>query len=96
MIQVTYFNYSEKPPDESKPKKSGAKGRKSEKLAAKVALMKMKMHAAGDSCIPQTERIHLQILLPSGGRTRNKPIFFSCVSILFLAIDTAQCRVMSG
>nr|XP_054764908.1 AN1-type zinc finger protein 1-like [Lytechinus pictus] len=53
------------------------KGAKSVKMAAKVALMKMKMHALGDSSIPQKERLFFQVYLPKGHSEKQKPMFFS-------------------
>ncbi|XP_072014120.1 AN1-type zinc finger protein 1-like [Amphiura filiformis] len=53
-------------------------GKKSAKTAAKVALMKMKMHAVGDKGIPQVERIYFSVVLPRGCCSeKNKAIFFS-------------------
>lgn len=53
------------------------KGAKNSATAAKVALMKLKMHADGDKSLPQTERIYLQVFLPKGSKEKSKPMFFS-------------------
>ncbi|XP_061850428.1 AN1-type zinc finger protein 1 isoform X6 [Colius striatus] len=60
--------------EEAKSKKR--KGAKNSETAAKVALMKLKMHASGDKSLPQTERIHFQVFLPKGNKEKSKPMFF--------------------
>jgi len=40
------------------------RGAKARQTAAKVALMKMKLHAVGDKAIPQTERVYFWLALP--------------------------------
>ncbi|NXY49524.1 ZFAN1 protein, partial [Ceuthmochares aereus] len=52
------------------------KGAKNSGTAAKVALMKLKMHACGDKSLPQTERIYFQVFLPKGNKEKCKPMFF--------------------
>nr|XP_016848318.1 PREDICTED: AN1-type zinc finger protein 1 isoform X1 [Anolis carolinensis] len=52
------------------------RGAKSSETAAKVALMKLKMHACGDKSVPQTERIYFQVFLPKGSKEKSKPMFF--------------------
>ncbi|XP_059984161.1 AN1-type zinc finger protein 1 isoform X6 [Lagenorhynchus albirostris] len=52
------------------------KGAKNSETAAKVALMKLKMHANGDKSLPQTERIYFQVFLPKGSKEKSKPMFF--------------------
>ena len=61
------------------PKK--LRGKKSSKTAAKVALMKMKLHAVGDTKIPDFDRVYLQVVLPGGAVSKGttKPLFFSKV-----------------
>lgn len=62
---------------------------KARQMAAKVALMKMKLHARGDESIPQTERVYFWVALPrttfesdeiasSGGQSKKTdvPTFF--------------------
>ncbi|XP_071957879.1 AN1-type zinc finger protein 1-like [Antedon mediterranea] len=63
-----------KPP---KPKKQLSS--KAQKTAAKVALIKMKMHAVGDASIPQTERLYFQVYLPIEHRCKekSKAMYFS-------------------
>uniref|UniRef100_A0A8D2DL25 ZFAND1-like ubiquitin-like domain-containing protein n=1 Tax=Sciurus vulgaris TaxID=55149 RepID=A0A8D2DL25_SCIVU len=51
------------------------KGAKNNETAAKVALMKLKMHADGDKSLPQ-ERIYFQVFLPKGKKEKSKPMFF--------------------
>lgn len=74
------FDPASKPAKTKKPR-----GSKSSKTAAKVALMKMKLKAEGDST-PEEEKVYLQVLLPRGSTTTSKPLYFSKVrgiSILF-------------
>lgn len=52
------------------------KGTKHSETAAKVALMKLKMHADGDASLPQTERTYFQVFLPKGSKEKSKPMFF--------------------
>ncbi|XP_020727721.1 AN1-type zinc finger protein 1 isoform X1 [Odocoileus virginianus] len=52
------------------------KGAKNSETAAKVALMKLKMHAAGDKSLPQMERIYFQVFLPKGSKEKRKAMFF--------------------
>ncbi|MBN3285803.1 ZFAN1 protein, partial [Polyodon spathula] len=54
----------------------GRRGAKNSETAAKVALMKLKLHAVGDKSLPQTERTYFQVFLPKGGTDKSKPIFF--------------------
>ncbi|XP_037058251.1 AN1-type zinc finger protein 1 isoform X2 [Peromyscus leucopus] len=54
----------------------GRKGAKTSGTAAKVALMKLKMHADGDKSLPQTERIYFQVYLPKGSKEKSKAMFF--------------------
>ncbi|XP_067055408.1 AN1-type zinc finger protein 1-like [Acropora muricata] len=62
--------------DLSKEKK-GRGGVRNEIMAAKVSLMKIKLKATGDVCIPQDERIYLRVLLPYGSNGQEIPMFFS-------------------
>ncbi|KAE8599104.1 hypothetical protein XENTR_v10017064 [Xenopus tropicalis] len=52
------------------------RGAKNSETAAKVALMKLKLHAAGDKSLPQTERVYFQVYLPKGQKEKSKPMFF--------------------
>ncbi|NXB18058.1 ZFAN1 protein, partial [Rhagologus leucostigma] len=70
---IILFSDSKKS-DEAKSKKR--KGAKNSETAAKVALMKLKMHACGDKSLPQTERIYFQVFLPKGNKEKSKPMFF--------------------
>ncbi|NXM58357.1 ZFAN1 protein, partial [Illadopsis cleaveri] len=70
---IILFSDSKKS-DEVKSKKR--KGAKNSETAAKVALMKLKMHACGDKSLPQTERIYFQVFLPKGNKEKSKPMFF--------------------
>ncbi|XP_042322244.1 AN1-type zinc finger protein 1 isoform X1 [Sceloporus undulatus] len=65
------------------------KGAKSSETAAKVALMKLKMHASGDKSVPQTERIYFQVFLPKGSKEKSKPMFFCSSWSIGKAIDFA-------
>nr|XP_006825138.1 PREDICTED: AN1-type zinc finger protein 1-like [Saccoglossus kowalevskii] len=69
------------------PLKKGPSGVKSKKTAAKVALMKMKMHAVGDKGLPQNERLYFEIFLPLGHSVRSQSMFFSKVWTIGKTID---------
>ncbi|XP_006021813.1 AN1-type zinc finger protein 1 [Alligator sinensis] len=73
--------------EEVKSKKR--KGAKSSETAAKVALMKLKMHACGDKSLPQTERIYFQVFLPKGSKEKSKPMFFCRQWSIGKAVDFA-------
>ena len=57
--------------------KSKGRGHKSKAMAAKVALMKIKMKAVGDKAIPDTERVYINVNLPKGSKNSNKAVYFS-------------------
>uniref|UniRef100_A0A3B5A7P5 Zinc finger AN1-type containing 1 n=1 Tax=Stegastes partitus TaxID=144197 RepID=A0A3B5A7P5_9TELE len=57
-------------------KKKGRRGAKNSATAAKVALMKLKLHAAGDKGLPQTERTYFQVYLPKESKDSSQPMFF--------------------
>lgn len=57
-------------------KSKGRRGAKNSATAAKVALMKLKMHAAGDKELPQTERTYFQVYLPKESKDSSQPMFF--------------------
>ncbi|XP_037550272.1 AN1-type zinc finger protein 1 [Nematolebias whitei] len=58
-------------------KSKGRKGAKNAATAAKVALMKLKLHAAGDKGLPQTERAYFQVYLPKEAKDCSQSMFFS-------------------
>ncbi|XP_017261939.1 AN1-type zinc finger protein 1 isoform X1 [Kryptolebias marmoratus] len=58
-------------------KSKGRKGAKNAATAAKVALMKLKLHAAGDKGLPQTERTYFHVFLPKEAKECSQPMFFS-------------------
>ncbi|XP_051538293.1 AN1-type zinc finger protein 1 isoform X2 [Myxocyprinus asiaticus] len=58
------------------PASKGRKGAKNAATAAKVALMKLKMHASGDKGLPQTERTYFQVFLPKEAKDSCLPMFF--------------------
>ncbi|XP_005381776.1 PREDICTED: AN1-type zinc finger protein 1 isoform X1 [Chinchilla lanigera] len=64
-------------------------GTKNSVTAAKVALMKLKMHADGDKSLPQAERIYFQVFLPKGSKDKSKPMFFCHRWSIGKAIDFA-------
>nr|XP_011416259.2 AN1-type zinc finger protein 1 isoform X2 [Crassostrea gigas] len=74
------------------PKKP--RGKKSSKTAAKVALMKMKLHAVGDAKIPDFDRVYLQVVLPGGSVSKGptKQLFFSKTWSVGRTIDVAAER----
>lgn len=57
-------------------KSKGRRGAKNSATAAKVALMKLKLHAAGDKGLPQTERSYFQVYLPKESKDASQPMFF--------------------
>ncbi|XP_053415292.1 AN1-type zinc finger protein 1 isoform X4 [Nycticebus coucang] len=65
------------------------KGAKNSQTAAKVALMKLKMHADGDKSLPQTERIYFQVFLPKGSKEKSKAMFFCYRWSIGRVIDSA-------
>ncbi|XP_044513861.1 AN1-type zinc finger protein 1 isoform X1 [Gracilinanus agilis] len=67
----------------------GRRGAKNSETAAKVALMKLKMHADGDKSLPQTERIYFQVFLPKGNKEKSKPMFFCCKWSIGKVVDFA-------
>uniref|UniRef100_UPI003AAB09B8 AN1-type zinc finger protein 1-like n=1 Tax=Centroberyx gerrardi TaxID=166262 RepID=UPI003AAB09B8 len=54
----------------------GRRGAKNSATAAKEALMKLKLHAAGDKGLPQTERTYFQVYLPKESKDSSQPMFF--------------------
>lgn len=67
----------------------GRKGAKSSRTAAKVALMKLKMHADGDKSLPQTERTYFQVYLPKGSQEKSKAMFFCLRWSIGKVVDVA-------
>nr|XP_034980925.1 AN1-type zinc finger protein 1 [Zootoca vivipara] len=65
------------------------RGAKNSETAAKVALMKLKMHASGDKSLVQTERIYFQVFLPKESKEKSKPMFFSSNWSIGKVIDFA-------
>ncbi|KAM8881690.1 AN1-type zinc finger protein 1 [Synchiropus picturatus] len=57
-------------------KSKGRKGAKNSATAAKVALMKLKLHAAGDKGLPQSERTYFQVYLPKDSKETSQSMFF--------------------
>ncbi|XP_031706125.1 AN1-type zinc finger protein 1 [Anarrhichthys ocellatus] len=57
-------------------KSKGRRGAKSSATAAKVALMKLKLHATGVKGLPQTERTYFQVYLPKESKDSSQPMFF--------------------
>ncbi|XP_021373510.1 AN1-type zinc finger protein 1-like [Mizuhopecten yessoensis] len=75
----------------SKPVKASPaplKGGKSSKTAAKVVLMKLKMHAVGDKGIPQDSRVFFLVYLPKDSKQKTKPMFFSKTWTVGRVIDS--------
>ncbi|XP_053569144.1 AN1-type zinc finger protein 1 [Bombina bombina] len=60
----------------SAPPSKVRKGAKNSETAAKVVLMKLKLHALGDKGLPQSERVYLQVYLPKDNKEKSKPMFF--------------------
>ena len=61
-------------------------GAKASKTAAKVAFMKMKMHAQGDASCPLVERVYLTMCLPLRCKKGAVPTFFSKVNFSFFSL----------
>ncbi|XP_058232917.1 AN1-type zinc finger protein 1 isoform X3 [Hemibagrus wyckioides] len=74
------------------PTSKGRKGAKNSATAAKVALMKLKLHATGDKGLPQTERTYFQVFLPESVKTCSMPIFFSSKWTVGKVIDFAAAQ----
>ncbi|XP_018423496.1 PREDICTED: AN1-type zinc finger protein 1 isoform X1 [Nanorana parkeri] len=73
----------------SVPPSKARKGAKNSETAAKVALMKLKLHALGDKSLPQSERVYFQVFLPKDGKDKSKPIFFCKKWSIGKAVDYA-------
>nr|XP_006634473.1 PREDICTED: AN1-type zinc finger protein 1 [Lepisosteus oculatus] len=71
------------------PASKGRRGAKNSATAAKVALMKLKLHAAGDKSLPQSERTYFQVYLPQGVKDRSLPMFFSSAWTVGKVVDVA-------
>ncbi|XP_069477377.1 AN1-type zinc finger protein 1 [Ambystoma mexicanum] len=67
--------------------KKGRKGSKNSETAAKVSLMKLKMHATGNAAVPQSERVYFQVFLPKEIKEKSKPMFFSSKWSLGKVVD---------
>ncbi|XP_042893769.1 AN1-type zinc finger protein 1-like [Penaeus japonicus] len=67
---------------------SKGQGRKSDKLSAKVQLMKLKQKSSGQQSLPQEERVYLMILLPKCHGVTSQPVFLSHHWTVGKAIDT--------
>ncbi|KAL4635268.1 AN1-type zinc finger protein 1 [Arapaima gigas] len=76
----------------AQPPSKGRKGARNSATAAKVALMKLKLHAAGDKGLPQTERIHFQVFLPKGSKQTSLPMFFSSKWSVGKVVDFAASQ----
>ncbi|KAL4235022.1 AN1-type zinc finger protein 1 [Mactra antiquata] len=68
-------------------------GAKSSKTAAKVALMKMKMHAEGDNGCPVTERVYINVHSPLKCNRESKSMFFSKTWSVGRVIDSIANRL---
>ncbi|KAK3864736.1 hypothetical protein Pcinc_029596 [Petrolisthes cinctipes] len=62
-------------------------GRKSDKLAAKVQLMKLKQRSSGKSGLTQEERLYFLVMLPKGSPTTSLPVFVSHHWVVGVAVD---------
>uniref|UniRef100_UPI00398EC166 AN1-type zinc finger protein 1 n=1 Tax=Pristiophorus japonicus TaxID=55135 RepID=UPI00398EC166 len=71
------------------PLKKGRKGAKNNATAAKVALMKLKLHAVGDKSIPQNERVYFQVYLPKGNKEKSRSMFFCSKWSIGKMVDNA-------
>ncbi|XP_062403192.1 AN1-type zinc finger protein 1 [Sardina pilchardus] len=74
------------------PSSGRRKGAKNSATAAKVALMKLKMHASGDKGIPQVERAYFQVFLPKEAKDRSVGMFFCTKWTIGKVIDTAASQ----
>ncbi|XP_069778154.1 AN1-type zinc finger protein 1 isoform X2 [Narcine bancroftii] len=72
------------------PAKKGRSGAKNDATAAKVALMKLKLHAVGDKAIPQTDRVYFQVILPKGNKEKSRPMFFCSKWSIGKMVDNAS------
>ncbi|XP_007258651.3 AN1-type zinc finger protein 1 [Astyanax mexicanus] len=76
----------------SAPTSKGRKGAKNSATAAKVALMKLKLHASGDKGLPQTERTYFQVFLPKEANASSLPMFFSSKWSVGKVVDSASSQ----
>ncbi|XP_029001562.1 AN1-type zinc finger protein 1 isoform X2 [Betta splendens] len=76
--------------DRSKTK--GRRGAKNSATAAKVALMKLKLHAVGDKGLPQTERTYFQVYLPKESKNSSQPMFFCSKWTVGKVVDFAASQ----
>jgi len=74
---------------ESKSGKKSGQGRKSKATAAKVALMKMKLKAKGDTSVLAIDRIYLQIIPPLE-TSNSQYMYFSKVWSVGRVVDEAS------
>ncbi|XP_072514595.1 AN1-type zinc finger protein 1 [Salminus brasiliensis] len=74
------------------PTSRGRKGAKNSATAAKVALMKLKLHASGDKGLPQTERTYFQVFLPKEASASSLPMFFSSKWSVGKVVDCAASQ----
>ncbi|XP_042202809.1 AN1-type zinc finger protein 1 [Callorhinchus milii] len=71
------------------PVKKGRGGAKNSETAAKVALMKLKLHAVGEKSIPQNERVYFQVFLPRGSNEKSRAVFFCSKWNIGKVVDSA-------
>ncbi|KAF7691815.1 AN1-type zinc finger protein 1 isoform X2 [Silurus meridionalis] len=74
------------------PTCKGRKGAKNSATAAKVALMKLKLHATGDKGLPEIERTYFQVFLPKEVNTSSLPMFFSSKWSVGKVVDFAAAQ----
>ncbi|KAL3858582.1 hypothetical protein ACJMK2_008855 [Sinanodonta woodiana] len=69
------------------------KGAKSNKTAARLSLMKMKMSAVGEKGIPEEEKVHLCIYLPQENEKKEIVMYFSKVWSVGHVVDCIADKV---
>ncbi|XP_051879311.1 AN1-type zinc finger protein 1 isoform X2 [Pristis pectinata] len=88
-LVVTQQSKNEAVAKKAIPVKKGRNGAKNDATAAKVALMKLKLHAVGDKSIPQNERLYFQVVLPKGNKEKSRPMFFCSKWSIGKVVDNA-------
>ena len=78
-------------PEGNKPvvRKKKARNIKSQRMAAKVQLMKLKLKSEGSSGLPQEERVYFRVVPPTRLKKESRGVFVSRTWTLGKAVDSA-------
>ncbi|KAL5022860.1 hypothetical protein ScPMuIL_002015 [Solemya velum] len=72
--------------------KNKLRSSKSNKTAEKVALMKLKMKAVGETGVPEDDKVFFLVLLPAEHKIQSIPMYFSKTWTVGRAIDSIASR----